>query len=271
MITDFDDAYTNGAYIEDAHLYPARWAQSARDFREQLPKGCSVYRDVAYGESSRQKLDLFRPAGTAHGLVMFVHGGYWMKFAKEDWSHLASGAVQRGWAVAMPGYTLAPNASLTEMGREIAMAIHHAAATVAGPIALVGHSAGGHLVTRQISTGSTLAPSVLRRIAHVVSISGVHDLRPLMKTKMNATLHLQEDEAVRESPALQQPVVSVPVTCWVGADERPEFIRQSQLLANIWTGSGLEASYWPSKNKHHFNVIDDLCEPDSELLRLLAP
>ena len=32
----------------------------------------------------------------------------------------------------------------------------------------------------------------------------------------------------------------MPVHVWVGADERPEFVRQSELLANVWTGLGVD-------------------------------
>ena len=36
MITDFDDAYSNGAYIAEGGDYPARWTAQAERFREQL-------------------------------------------------------------------------------------------------------------------------------------------------------------------------------------------------------------------------------------------
>jgi arylformamidase len=73
-----------------------------------------------------------------------------------------------------------------DIAREIATAISFCAGEIAGPIRLTGHSAGGHLVTRMISGEPLLLPdAVLKRIAGVVSISGVHDLRPLMRTDMN--------------------------------------------------------------------------------------
>ena len=47
--------------------------------------------------------------------------------------------------------------------------------------------------------------------------------------------------------------------------ERPEFIRQSQLLANIWTGLGAEIDCTIADGQHHFDVIDALIDPLSSL------
>src|SRR5262245_20780462 len=111
-----------------------------------------------------------------------------MAFDKSSWSHLAAGALQRGWAVCLPSYTLAPAARIADIARQVAAAIRFAADRVEGPLRLAGHSAGGHLVTRMVCAESPLPDEFRSRIGHVVSISGVHDLRPLLRTKMNATL-----------------------------------------------------------------------------------
>jgi acetyl esterase/lipase len=199
-------------------------------------------------------------------LAVFVHGGYWMAFDKSSWSHLAAGALERGWVVCMPSYTLAPEARITDITQQIARAIRFAADRVAGELRLAGHSAGGHLVTRMVSADSPLPHSVQSRISHVVSISGLHDLRPLLRTKMNATLRMDEAEATAESAALQRPMEHCSVTCWVGSDERPEFLRQNDLLANVWTGLGASIHSIHAEIRHHFNVIEDLVDPASELV-----
>jgi hypothetical protein len=117
------------------------------------------------------------------------------------------------------------------------------------------------MLCRNAPLGKTLRA----RIRQVVSISGLHDLRPLMKLEMNQVLRLDDAEAVMESPALQYPVEGARLTCWVGADERPEFLRQNDLLANIWTGLGAETKAVRVPAKHHFNVIADLEDRDSAL------
>ena len=270
MITDFDDAYTNGAYIPNGSDWPGRWTASAEHFRENLPPGCTATYSTAYGAGDRNSFDLFRPAGAPKGLAIFIHGGYWMKFMKSDWSHLAEGALRRGWAVAMPGHTLAPDITIGGITSEIARAITAIAAEVDGPIRLAGHSAGGHLATRMICEPSQLPETVLERLQQVISISGLHDLRPLMRTRLNDTLKLTELEARNESPALRRPRLTHKVMCWVGAAERPEFIRQTDLLANVWHGLGVEIDKHHADERHHFDVIEDLVNPESTLTKLFA-
>lgn len=267
-LNDWDDAYTNGAYIEGGDSYPARWQQRSEEFRRSLPAGSKTL-DLPYAEGERRKYDRFGSANSTFGLLIFVHGGYWLRFDKSYWSYLAQGAVERGWTVAMPSYPLAPEASVAQITLEVASAITFIAEREKGPLILAGHSAGGHLVSRMLCKGSPLSPAVQTRIAHVMSISGVHDLRPLLRTAMGPQLFRSEGEAAIESPALLEPVQNTRITCWVGAQERPEFVRQNDLLANVWTGLGADVECYHAEGRHHFDVIDDLANPESDMLRRL--
>lgn len=260
-ITDWDDAYSNGPHIPGGDRWPEAWVAPAQEFRAKLAHENRAELDLSYGHGARNRVDLFLPAGTPRGLAVFVHGGFWLRLDKSYWSHLAAGALARGHAVAMPSYTLCPQASISEIVRETAAAIEHAAGRVEGPLYLSGHSAGGHLVTRMICRTSPLAAPVRRRIAHTLSISGVHDLRPLLRTAMNAGLRLDEEQAQAESPALLAPLPETRVTCWVGAAERSEFVRQNALLANVWTGLGAVTRRVEEPDRHHFDVIDGLADP----------
>lgn len=267
-ISDWDDAYANRDHIPGADAYPPRWETAAAAFRDAL--GDRAQPGLAYGPGERQALDLFMPEGAPRGLAVFVHGGYWRRFDRRLWSHLAAGPVARGWAVAMPSYTLAPAARIGTITREVAAAITLAAGRVAGPIVLAGHSAGGHLVTRMACEDSLLGAATARRVAHVLSISGVHDLRPLMRTAMNADLGIDAAEAAAESPALLAPRPGTRLIAWVGGAELPEFLRQSALLANVWAGLGAATASVVETGKHHFDIIDSLAAPDGALARALT-
>jgi arylformamidase len=250
---DWDDAYANAPHIPDGAAYPARWREKAAAFR-------ALVRPVAlgYGAHPRERIDLFRPDGAARGLVVFLHGGFWRAFDRHDWSHLAAGALARGWAVALPGYVLAPEARIAGIVRAAARAVAAAAEAVEGPIRLAGHSAGGHLVTRLACSDGLLGGDAGARLERVVSISGLHDLRPLLRTSMNADLRLDLAEARAESPVLLEPAAGIRVHAWVGAGERPEFRRQNALLAMIWGGLGAEIRATEEPGRHHFDVIEGL-------------
>ncbi|MBM7044704.1 MULTISPECIES: alpha/beta hydrolase [Rhizobium] len=268
-IDDWDDAYSNGPNIPHGDRWPAAWVEPARAYRDRLAALGRSKLDVAYGERPRNCMDLFLPEGEPKGLVVFVHGGFWHRLDKKLWSHLANGPVSHGFAVAIPSYTLCPEARITDITIEIGRAIETATGMVRGPIRLAGHSAGGHLVTRMITTTSPL-PAVIRgRIDHVVSISGVHDLRPIIKTAMNAMLRIDAEEAKTESPVLLEPMPHARLTCWAGAGERSEFLRQNALLANIWTGLGAETATVEQPDRHHFNVLDGLADASQAITRTL--
>ncbi|MEM8694195.1 MAG: alpha/beta hydrolase [Pseudomonadota bacterium] len=255
---ELDDAYANAAHIPGADAYPDKWARAAAAFREASTCEC----ELAYGETPRQRLDLFHPDRLAKGLVFFVHGGYWLRFDKSFWSHLAAGPLAHGWAVAMPSYDLCPDVQIAEIGDQIAQAIAVAAARIPGPIRLAGHSAGGQLVARM--TASRLGARWQDRVEKVVPISPVADLAPLMRTSMNADLRIDEAEVLQESP-VHLPPPQVPVTVWVGGAERPVFLEQAQALTDSWGCAQVVAP-----GLHHFNVVEELAEPDGALTKTVV-
>ncbi|WP_132466035.1 alpha/beta hydrolase [Rhodovulum marinum] len=254
---DWDDAYANAAHIAGADAYPPRWAAAAAAFRA----GARGETDLPYGDHPRQRFDIFLPAGRALGLAVFVHGGYWLRFDKSVWSHLAAGPLARGWAVAMPSYRLAPEVPIAAITADIAAALPVMARLVPGPLALAGHSAGGHLVARMLCADVGLPRAVAERLARVVPISPVSDLRPLLRTRMNDSFRLDDAAARAESPVCHAPRLGVPVTVWVGADERPVFLDQARWLAEAWPGTDLHIA----PGLHHFDVIEGLTRPDSPL------
>lgn len=269
-VTDWNDAYANGPNIPGGERWPAAWVGPAQAYREALAQGGRARLDVPYGDGARQRYDLLLPETQPRGLVVFVHGGFWRALDKSYWSHLANGPVASGFAVAMPSYTLAPAARIAGIVAEVAQAIAKAAAEVDGPLMLAGHSAGGQLVSRMIASPSPLDEAVRRRVRTVVSISGVHDLRPMLATAMNADLRIDEAEAWAQSPALLAPAPGARLVCWVGASERAEFVRQNALLANIWTGLGASTCAVEEPDRHHFNVIDGLADPHHPMVEALV-
>lgn len=252
-----DRAYANAAHIPGGDGYPAQWAALSAAFRAGLQATGRMRPDLPYGPEPRQRLDLFLPSGSPRGLMVFVHGGYWLQGGRADWSHLATGALACGWACALPSYTLAPGARIGEMVAEIARAVRAAAAMVAGPVVVAGHSAGGHLAARLGCDDIDLP-----QVARVVPISPLAELAPLMATVMNRDLRLDAAECAQESPARRALRPDVQAHVWVGGQERPAFLWQARLLSEVWR---CPCSMEPGR--HHFDVIDGLMLPDSPLMQ----
>ena len=124
-----------------------------------------------------------------------------------------------------------------------------------------------------IDTAAFLADgltNVAARIQRVVSISGVHDLHPLLLHSMNQRLGLNSDSAVEESPALCLPISNIELVAWVGALERPEFLRQSALLTEAWGRKGLRTRLVADPARHHFDVVDGLKDENHPLTLAFA-
>ncbi len=118
-VTDWDSAYTNGAYIVDGDRWPDAWVEPARSFRDRLTAAGRARLDLVYGPAERNRFDLFLPEGHPKGLVVFVHGGYWLQLDKSYWSHLAVGPIAAGYSVAIPSYTLCPAIRIGGIGRKL--------------------------------------------------------------------------------------------------------------------------------------------------------
>lgn len=255
---DLSDAYANSPYIPGAEGYPPRWRAAAQAFRDSL--GDRAQLALRYGPAERNLFDVFLPEETnPRGLMVFIHGGYWRAFDRTDWSHLAAGGLARGWAVAMPSYTLAPQARISQIVQEARLAVEAAAQKLPdGPLVLAGHSAGGHLVARLANTDMGFPAKA--RLQRVLPISPVADLGPLMQTNINDDLHIDDAEAKAHSPAHWPLEAGVTAHVWVGADERPAFVEQAQTLARAWA-----APLTIEQTRHHFDVIDGLADAHSAL------
>ena len=266
---DLDDAYENRKYIPKADIHMQQWEQQSAALRASAPH---AELDKPYGTGMRQRYDLFWPAGgqgSEQGLLVIVHGGYWLAFSKDNFSHLASGALTAGWAVAMLSYTLAPAVRISEITGEITSAINHLSGHGSGPMRLAGHSAGGHLVSRMMCDDTDLGDVAADRIDRVISISGLHDLRPLLHLQKNSEFNLDSAEAIAESAICHRPRRGMNLVCVAGANERPEFIRQNGILPLIWQGLGADCHSQLLAGEDHFSVIGQMMSPDSQLSRLI--
>jgi arylformamidase len=270
--------YNNRAAVPDHPQWLAQWAElSARAKRELEPR-----LDLRYGPNSQETLDLFLPAGRARGTFLFIHGGYWRALDKAEHGFVAKPLVAEGHAVAVINYDLCPAVTVAtivdECRRALAWIVREGARHGANAERIVvgGHSAGGHLAAMLVATPASAFGGAHHPVAGAISVSGVHDLRPLTLFSYNTDLKLDDAEAARLSPVLHGPATAAPIEVAVGADETSEFLRQTQLLWDAWPANRPRDAAGPLvvPDRHHFSVIADYANPSSALtqatLRLLA-
>jgi len=263
-IDDWAAAVDNRAALPGFEAHFAGWSARAATFRAAHAPDTR-----AYGDDAREVFDLWVPDGPPNGLVVFLHGGWWMNFDKSSFSDLAAGPLAHGWAVAIPSYTLLPNTTLTGLVAQARRAVHTIAGAVPGvPLVLSGHSAGGHLSAMMGTDAAALDGPVHARLKRIVSISGLHDLRMLRGLPVNDTLGITAEEAVTLSPALHRPRSGFDLVAWVGADELPEFRRQNALLGVAW-GGYTTSHIIQAVGLNHLTAFVSLADPDSELTRMI--
>lgn len=267
-MTDWDAAYDNRATIENAEAHLDKWKSDASAFRDAMLLRLSCDLSCPYADKPRNTYDLFYPQGQVNGTVIFIHGGYWRALDSSYFSHLATGPLMYNWQVAIPSYTLAPQARIYEITQEVARAIETIAEKFDGPIRLAGHSAGGHLVARMLCDDSGLPFDVYSRIVNTVAISGLFDLRHLPETKMNLDLQLDDTEVETESPVHHQPRPDARINCLVGGNELKEFLRQNDVL-DQWKVHGAKVKSITDHGKNHFTVVEALGDPNSLLTTVL--
>jgi acetyl esterase/lipase len=256
-----DAAYDNAGAVADSPALIAERNAAASAFRAAHPG----HLDLAFGPTEREAWDLF-PGRDPHApCLVFIHGGYWQRNRRQDFAHLAEGALAMGWSVAINGYTLAPEASLTRIAWQVHAALdwlcaHGAAHGIAGPLVASGWSAGGHLTALALEH-----PAVSAGLA----ISGIFELAPIRDTNLDDALKLTEEEVAELSP-MRRPVVQKPLAIAYGSTELPELIRQSRDFHALRSAAHAPGPLVPVPGADHFRVLEALRVPNGSLLRVAA-
>ena len=255
------DPYDTTAGIGDVGVIFSRWRAWSDDVRAHMLHA----RDLQYGPSAEEKLDLFVPH-TGAPLIVFFHGGYWRRLHKDDLTFVARGFTPHGIATVVVNYSLVPAVRLEDIvaqaRRSVAWLRENAKEHGADPsrIVVAGHSAGGQLA----AMCAVDAP-----VAAVATLSGLHDLRPLLRSFVQDWLQLDEARAEAMSPALLAPASPANVLARAGSRESADFHWQGRALTDAWRAHGCDVSYADSDDDH-FSLVERLADANDPLTTEIA-
>ena len=249
---------TTASVANSAKLVEARNAASAA-----YRKAHSGKLDIPYAPGDRTAFDLYPAPDPSAPCLVFIHGGYWLRNSREFFAAYAEGLAHHGWSVAMPGYTLAPQASLTAIVREIGAALdwladHGPAHGIAGPVVVSGWSAGAQLAALHLGH---------RLVAAGLAISGVYDLAPLRDTALNDALRLSDAEIATLSPVRTVPTAPKPLAIAYGTAELPALVHNSRKLHALRAAAHTPGPLLPIAGADHFTILEELRRPDGQLVR----
>jgi acetyl esterase/lipase len=256
-------AYNNGLHVglEFAQKKRDEWAAASAILRQQHPQ----HLDLAYAPRERTRWDLYPASAPNAPCFVHIHGGYWQRGGKEAFACLAEGVLAHGWSAALPGYTLAPEASLTQIVQEMRDAFDWLAANrrqhgITGPVILTGWSAGGHLAA--LLTGH---PGVSAALA----VSGVFDLGHLRDSPhVNDALQFTDEEVRSLSPMRLMPAEKR-LDIAYGSAELPHMIAASRDYHAYRAHQHLPGDLIPVPHADHMTALDEFRKPDGLLTRAM--
>ncbi|MFM8793585.1 MAG: alpha/beta hydrolase [Acidimicrobiales bacterium] len=188
-------------------------------------------------------------------LLVYIHGGYWQRLSAAESLFNARDAAIHGVSLHAVDYTLAPAASVEEIVRECIADVSRVLDGAGAPrVVLAGCSAGAHLVAM-----CAMSAQLAGRVDCAVLLSGIYDLRPLVRTPTNDPLGLDEARAAALSPQLlgidgfaRHAVVAV------GRHDPPEFVRQSAEFADRLRDTGVDTVHELVEDRDHFDLPYDV-------------
>ena len=241
-------------------------------------------RTISFGENEfAGTMDVFRSDNVKENapIVVYIHGGWWQWFSKEQFSYLAEPFNKHGFAVYMPGYRLAqdwendmPMESIVKQMEYATAAVLKEAVERGSPaVYLMGHSAGGQLVTMLRNTDwhktYHLPNGTQHKLKGIFSLAGLFDLRPLVHSFINDSIHMSLESAGRVSPQLipsSSAAGFCPVHLILPEFDTPEFFRQTREYQHVLLQTGHPCQLKVIENRDHLDLIEKLIKDHDELL-----
>jgi len=270
---EIDAQYNAGAAVPDSAERLRRHAELSAEARARL----RCMRGIAYGATLAETLDVFPAERPDAPVFVFIHGGYWRRFAAADYHLVALGLVPLGITTVAVDYALCPQVTIDEIVRQCRAAVAWTLGRIGEHggdptrVAVGGHSAGGHLSAMCLGTHWDEDYGLGRDpLAAAVLVSGIYDIEPLRYSYLQPSIQIDDGIVRRNSPMFDVRPCSTPVLVTWGADESAEFARQSTGFHDAWQAAGNRSELLSQAAANHFSAVDGFADPESALCRWLA-
>jgi arylformamidase len=258
-----DQAYDQLVWAPHRDAIQAEIRQDCEAVRQKMPP-----RTERYGNSEKQELDVFAsPNATKTPVLVYLHGGAWLRGSRRDTIYPAPAVTGRGAALVVPEFNNVSEVSLPQMVEQCREAVdwtvRNAKSFGGDPdrVYLAGHSSGAHLASCVLLGNPPVRGALV--------ISGMYDLHAPMLSARAKYVKITPDELDAASAMRHLGRIRCPVAVAWSVGDSPEFRRQAQVFAAALEGMGRLASRTEVFAPNHFEEPRQLANPDSALSRVL--
>lgn len=236
-----------------------------------------------YGSDPAQAIEVFVPTarkfdpavtGSALPVILFIHGGGWVSGCPQDYHFIARRLAPHGYAVALAGYRLHPDARYPDMLHDAAAAFgwiaEHAPQWGLDPdrIVLMGHSAGAYNAV-MLALDRRWQQGLKHHPCAAVGLAGPYDFLPLDDVATIASFghvaDLRETQPVHHAHGAAPPILLIH-----GAHDIRVKPRHSLALARALASAGARSETHVLDAIGHEGLIMRFARPFAQDRRPLA-
>ncbi|HEX5280299.1 MAG TPA: alpha/beta hydrolase [Micropepsaceae bacterium] len=271
VFMDYDQIELNAAYDQRSYAplgdqITARFISDSAETRRRLgnPERHS------YGPTAIEKLDIFRAPAVNAPIMVFVHGGAWLRNQASDFHYIAENFVRGGGHFVALDFVPVDHANgdLRVMADQVRRAIvwvsRNAASFGGDPnrIFVSGQSSGAHLAGVALVTDWAKdygAPADILKGG--VLQSGMYEMKPVRLSSRSS--YIKFDDAMEDAMSSQRHIANLraPVVVTYGTNETPEFQRQNREFAAAVKAAGKPVTLIVLPNHNHYEVQQTLASP----------
>lgn len=254
--------------LEVINRYPAQSEAALRAHPREA--------NVPYGTTPDEVLDIFPCGKPGAPTQVFVHGGAWRNFTKDDYSLVAAGYVPHGINLVIINFSKVLQVPLPVMVDQTRRAISWAVKNVArwqgdpARIYLSAHSSGAHQAAMALIKGFAEFGVADDAIRAAQLVSGPYDMEPVLLSARSSYVKLDKQEEHDLSPARHADRIRCPVFIAYAEHDTDEFQRHSREFAAALDRAGRLAGVQRFAGLNHFEIMEALGKPEGELVRAIV-
>ncbi len=230
-----------------------------------------VFSDIAYGEKTEQKLDVYIPEikNVKLPVVIFFYGGCWgacYTLPKEEYLFVAETIVSHGYVTVIADYRLFPDVRFAEIMGDAKRAVEWVKNNIVNykgdpdKLFLMGHSSGAHLGSMLVTNKSYLAQSTYQSVQGFIGLAGPYDFLPFTEP-YQPKLFGPESEYAASQPVNFVDGNEPALLLLHGEDDRRVRVKNSRSLAAKVQQSDGQAQMRLYPGMGHVDILSSLSIP----------